>query len=116
MAHDLTKASVALCIGKDCRRRAEFDDLHSLLTGLPHIETKCLDVCKGPVVVVSPHSDDEIVLAMIRSRKERRDLRRSIVSGRAGFGKVLLFVFDGSPKMEKVIWWFELMIHSLLSA
>ena len=62
MAHDLTKASVALCIGKDCRRRAEFDDLHSLLTG---------------------HSDDEIVLAMIRSRKERRDLRRSIVSGRA---------------------------------
>lgn len=82
MAHDFTTASVALCVGKDCRRRAEFDDLHSLLTGLPHIETKCLDVCKGPVVVVS-HSDDEIVLAMIRSRKERRDLRRSIVSGRA---------------------------------
>ena len=83
MAHDLTTASVALCVGKDCRRRVEFDDLHSLLTGVPHIETKCLDVCKGPVVVVCPHSDDEIVLAMIRSRKERRDLRRTIVGGRA---------------------------------
>lgn len=75
-------ASVALCVGKDCRRRAEFDDLHALLTGVPHIETRCLDVCKGPVVVVCPETDDEIVLAMIRSRKERRDLRRSIVSGR----------------------------------
>ncbi len=80
---DPPAASVALCIGKDCRKRAEFDELHAMLTGLPHIETRCLDVCNGPVVVVCPESTEEIVLARVRSRKQRRDLRRVILRGDA---------------------------------
>ena len=76
MAHpaDPTPAPVVVCIGKACRRRAEFADLRSELMGVPHVETRCLDVCKGPVVVVGLDSGDELVLAMVRSRKQRRDL------------------------------------------
>jgi len=100
MAHavDHPMATVAVCIGKDCRRRAEFDDLHAELMDLPHVETRCLDVCKGPVVVVHPDADDAIVLAMLRSRKQRRDLRRTIVNGGAPSGRLARRTVTGSKR------------------
>ncbi len=83
MAHtaEPTGAPIALCVGKACRKRSEFHELHAMLTGVPHLETRCLDVCKGPVVVVFADSDDEIVLGRVRSPKQRRDLARVIVDG-----------------------------------
>ncbi len=100
MAHaaDHPTATVAVCIGKDCRRRAEFDDLRSELMGVPHVETKCLDVCKGPVVVVCPASGDEVVLAMIRSAKQQRDLRRTVVGGRALSARLERRVVTGTKR------------------
>ncbi len=100
MAHpaDPTPAPVAVCIGKACRRRAEFADLRSELMGVPHVETRCLDVCKGPVVVVGLDSGDELVLAMVRSRKQRRDLRRTIVSGRAVSARLERHSVTGSKR------------------
>ena len=100
MAHavDHAMATVAVCIGKDCRRRAEFDDLRGELMDLPHIETRCLDVCKGPVVVIHPDADDAIVLAMLRSRKQRRDLRRTIVNGGALSGRLARRTVTGSKR------------------
>jgi (2Fe-2S) ferredoxin len=100
MAHpaDPTPASVAVCIGKDCRRRAEFADLRDELMGIPHVETRCLDVCKGPVVVVCPESGDEIVLAMVRSGKQQRDLRRTVVTGQALSERLERHLVTGSKR------------------
>ena len=60
--------------------------------------TRCLDVCKGPVVVVCPDSGDEIVLAMVRSPKQRRDLRRTIVNGGALSGRLARRTVTGSKR------------------
>jgi len=100
MAHaaHLTTTSVALCIGKDCRRRAEFDDLRAELMDLPHIETRCVDVCRGPVVVIHPDAEDAIVLAMLRSGKQRRDLRRTIVNGGAPSERLARRTVTGSKR------------------
>ena len=68
------------------------------LMDLPHIETRCLDVCKGPVVVIHPDSDDAMVLAMIRSRKQRRDLRRTIVNGGAPSERLARRTVTGSKR------------------
>lgn len=66
---------MALCGGKDCRRRDEFGDLRDALRAVAAVATvRCLDVCDGPVVVVGPRSPEPAVFEKLRSPKERRDL------------------------------------------
>ncbi len=76
--------SVALCGSKDCRTRAEHADLAEALTtgSVPcHlIDSRCLDVCSGPVVVVAYGSDRPRVFRKVRTGKQRRDLA-ALVSG-----------------------------------
>ena len=66
---------VAVCVGKDCRRSDGHgplvDDLDAV--GVV-IEVRCLDHCRGPIVVLDPDDEKPVVLERIRSQKQRRDL------------------------------------------
>ena len=66
---------VALCSGKDCRKRCEYAplrrELREVATVLP---VKCLDLCDSPVVVMSPRDKDAVVLDKIRTEAQRNDL------------------------------------------
>ena len=77
----MSRAAPAVCTGKDCRRSAGFEELQASLSGVAYVETKCLDVCKGPVVVVDPASPDAVVLAKVRSPKQRRALLLLVARG-----------------------------------
>ena len=72
---------VGVCAGKDCRRSREFGDLTSTLTRCTIVETRCLDICSGPVVILDPASDDAVILSKLRSSKDRRDLQDVIDRG-----------------------------------
>lgn len=72
---------VGLCAGKDCRRSHEFSEMKTALQShCQVIETRCLDICDGPVVILDPLSDDAVVLSKLRSPKDVRDVER-LVSG-----------------------------------
>jgi hypothetical protein len=70
-----TPTVVGLCAGKDCRRSREFEDLKASLTRCTVVETRCLDICDGPVLILDPTSDDAVVLSKLRSSKDVRDLQ-----------------------------------------
>jgi len=76
---------VAVCGSKDCRTRPEYDDLTAALGGadvpVEVIDSRCLDICKGPVVVVRRTDDRPIVFRKVRGRKQRRDLVALVAGG-----------------------------------
>lgn len=73
---------VALCSGKDCRKRPEHAEVrHALAEQCTLLEVKCLGVCKGPVVVLRPTSKTPLVLSKVRSKKQRRQLLRVAPGG-----------------------------------
>ena len=87
------RPTVAVCTGKDCRKRSEYRELRAVLDdgaggGADVVETSCLDVCKGPVVIVEPMSVHPVVLAKVRSKKAHTHLRR-LVDGRGGLTSTL---------------------------
>jgi hypothetical protein len=69
---------VGVCVGKDCRRSHEFAAMQGALSRCQVIETRCLDICDGPVVILQPLSDEPIVLSKLRSGKDVRDLNRLV--------------------------------------
>ncbi len=71
-----TPPTVGLCTGKDCRRSPEFPEMKSALSRCDVVETRCLDICDGPVLILDPLSDDAVVLSKLRSPKDVRDVRR----------------------------------------
>jgi len=74
---------IAMCTGKSCRRRPESSALHDALAGHADVvDTSCLSICKGPVVVVEPRGDAPLVLASVRSAKAIRDVSRMVADGR----------------------------------
>lgn len=63
---------VAMCTGKDCRKRCEFATVRSALDEqFDIVDVKCVGVCNGPVVVVDPHAAKPAVYSRIRSKRER---------------------------------------------
>lgn len=70
---------VALCSGKDCRKRCEYAplrrDLETVATVKP---VKCLDICDSPVVVISPRDKDAVVFDKVRTESQRHDLVKAI--------------------------------------
>jgi hypothetical protein len=54
--------------------------MKSALSRCDVIETRCLDICDGPVVILDPLSADAVVLSKLRSAKDVRDVKR-LVSG-----------------------------------
>ncbi|HUF98797.1 MAG TPA: hypothetical protein VMM60_11775 [Ilumatobacter sp.] len=74
---------VALCSGKDCRQRCEYAPLRRELKAVAAVQpVKCLDICDSPVVVISPHEKDAVVLDKIRTATQRTDLVKVIGGGK----------------------------------
>jgi hypothetical protein len=76
-----TPPIVGLCAGKDCRRSREFEGIKRAVSRGEVVETRCLDICDGPVVILDPMSDDAVVLSKLRSSKDARDVE--LLLGRA---------------------------------
>jgi (2Fe-2S) ferredoxin len=73
---------VAICTGKSCRKRTESGGLRDAVAGVAEVvDTSCLSICKGPVVVVDARGDVPLVLARVRSPKAIRDVRRVVDGG-----------------------------------
>ncbi|HWL45725.1 MAG TPA: hypothetical protein VNQ73_22475 [Ilumatobacter sp.] len=74
---------VALCSGKDCRKRAEYRDLRTAVAEVASVEpVRCLDLCDSPVAVVRPGTPDAVVFDKLRTSKQHRDLA-AFVAGAA---------------------------------
>ena len=69
---------VGLCSGKDCRRSHEFSAMKHALSRCEVVETRCLDICDGPVVILAPLSAEPVVLSKLRSPKDVRDVGRLV--------------------------------------
>ncbi len=72
---------VAMCEGKDCRKRCGFDKLHDeLVKRCDVVDLGCVGICSGPVVVVRPTADEPLVFSKLRKKQHRRDLVAVAVS------------------------------------
>jgi hypothetical protein len=75
---DLDAGVVAICGSKDCRGWPEHDQLTAAFgsADVPCqvVDSRCLDICKGPVVVVGRIDERPLVFRKVRGRKQRRDL------------------------------------------
>jgi hypothetical protein len=73
---------VAVCSGKDCRKRGEYRDLRRALAAVAEVEaTPCLDLCDSPVVVVAPRTDRARVFVKVRDADQRAALVRLVAGG-----------------------------------
>lgn len=72
---------VAMCAGKDCRKRCEFPKMRdSLDKQCDVVDLKCIGLCNGPVVVVDPAGAKPLVYSRLRSKRQR-SLLLSVVAG-----------------------------------
>lgn len=73
---------VALCAGKDCKKRCEFAKMYDALDArCDVVELKCVGICSGPVVVAHAASDAPIVFSKVRTKQQRKQLLRIVVDG-----------------------------------
>ncbi len=94
---------VAMCAGKDCRTRCEYEKLRAELDRhCELLELKCVDICSGPVVVVGPTSDTAVVLSKLRSKQHRKHLLR-MLSTNGAMSKDLQGLTVGKKKREATL-------------
>jgi len=77
------RSHVAVCKGPDCRKhKTRIKKLVQALEGDCEVgRTKCLDLCKGPVVCVTRDKKRHI-FSKLRGEKLREDLRQFVRTGR----------------------------------
>ncbi|MEL6431425.1 MAG: hypothetical protein AAFU73_23235 [Planctomycetota bacterium] len=76
------RPEVGLCVGKDCRKHGDFGPLRAeLRASCDVLDLPCLDLCKGPVVVVDPRSDKACPYARLRKPKLQRDAAERAAGG-----------------------------------
>ena len=74
---------VAMCAGKDCRKRCEFAKIRvELDAACDVVEFRCVGICSGPVVVIGADSDKPQVYSKLRSKSQRRHSLTAAVEGR----------------------------------
>lgn len=83
---------VAMCVGKDCRKRGEYAKLHDALdAACDLVDMACVGLCNGPVVALDPRGSQPEVYSKLRSKRHRTlviaaasgdDLARRNLSGR----------------------------------
>lgn len=85
MTTSTTSSMIAICGSKDCRARPEYDELTTALVDadVPRqvIDSRCLDICTGPVLVVGRIDKRPLVFRKVRRRKQRRDLVALVAGG-----------------------------------
>lgn len=70
---------IGLCTGKDCRKADGFRTVErELRRGCEVRDLACLDVCDGPVVVLSVRSSDAVIVERVHSRALALDLIRHL--------------------------------------
>jgi predicted metal-binding protein len=70
---------VALCAGKDCRKRCEFAKVRDTLSKkCDVVDLTCVGICSGPVVVAHADSDEPRVFAKLRTKEHRKALLRVV--------------------------------------
>lgn len=70
---DGERPTVAICAGKDCRKRSGYVKMRKVLDQHGQVsDLKCVGLCKGPVVVASPDSENPVVYTRLRSKRDRR--------------------------------------------
>ena len=74
--------AIGVCVGKDCRKRDEHADLLDAIDDCEVLPVRCLGICSGPVVAVAPRSDDPVVYSKVRTKKQRKQLRRLVHDAR----------------------------------
>lgn len=78
------RPTVALCAGKDCRKRCEFPKLRkNLEQHCDVIDLKCIGLCNGPVVVTDPDTQSPAIYSKLRS-KQHRSLVVDLLTGDEG--------------------------------
>lgn len=79
---DAAGCEVGFCTGKDCRRADRYRTIerelrrHATVVALP-----CLDVCRGPVVVLRPRSPEPVVLERVSKRTMVLEIVDHLVGG-----------------------------------
>lgn len=77
------RPQVAVCSGKDCRKRAEYRALRACVAAVADVRaTRCLDLCDAPVVVIRRRGVEPLVLDKVRSAEER-DAVVAVINGRS---------------------------------
>ncbi len=77
---DEPRPTVALCAGKDCRKRCEFAKMRDALTKQCEVaELKCVGICSGTVVVTNVDSAQPRVFAKLKTKQHRNELLRLVV-------------------------------------
>lgn len=93
---------VAMCSGKACRRRDEYEVLRERLAGDVRVERfGCVGVCSGPVVAVLPTEGRPVVIERVRSPKAHRDVLR-LVRGRSLTDRLRRRLVSGSKSAKAV--------------
>jgi hypothetical protein len=93
---------VAICTGRSCRKRDGAAALRDAVAGSGRVvDSSCLSICKGPVVVLDPLGDVPLVLSKVRSRKAIRDVGR-VVAGRPPSRRLRERTVTGSKRDKAV--------------
>jgi len=75
-------ACVAVCSGKDCRKREEYRDLRRAIAEVADVQpVRCVDLCDSPVAIVRRDTDQPLVFDKLRTPKQHRDLVALISGG-----------------------------------
>lgn len=90
---------VAMCAGKDCRKRCEFAKMHDeLAERCDVVDLGCVGICNGPVVVVDPAAEQPLVLSKLRKKQHGRLVSELATSGSRPGGGLRSHVVTGSKR------------------
>lgn len=94
---------MALCAGKDCRKRCEFAKVRTTLRRAHDVvELSCVGICDGPVVVVRPDQNKPVVLSKLRTKRDREQLMTLIASGKTPSGALKSRVVSKSKRASTI--------------
>lgn len=77
------RPTVALCTGKDCRKRGEFTKMRTALEkSCDVVDLSCIGLCDGPVVVIGADSGAPKVFSKLRSKRHRTMVVSAVLGDR----------------------------------
>lgn len=102
---------VALCAGKDCRKRCEFAKMRDVLEAQCEVlEVKCVGLCNGPVIAIDADANKPLVYSKLRTKRQRKlvlaavagdsSARRDLAGRRVAKKKVVVRVAQQVKRRE----------------
>ena len=94
-------ADIGLCTGKDCRKADGYRTTERELRRCGGVrELPCLDVCDGPVVVISVRSDAPVVIERVNNRALALDVVDHVTEGGELTARLRKRVLSGSKRAK----------------